>query len=232
MSFFKFMGQIKNFEAIQNSNQKECYCSDSNGFYITKREASIATSIIIVLLTISLVVGYLWGQRSTIEEFTNKVVNDSLADQVNYSMYSMYGENSTNEESEVSKDNNTMEEAPSNVIQDNNSKQTTEHIQSPNVLLKENQTLKEDTKQDIKHFATLIGFGSKSNAQEFVNKLEKKGYNVLLIPRKSKTSKNKTITWYQITTPKFDDKEKLEKVVNEIKKIERLNDVKFMTSKN
>jgi len=222
MSFFRFMGWGKNLaKTTGSSNDKiECYCSDSNGFYLTKRQASVATSISIILLTLMLVIGYLWGQRNAIGEFTSKVVNDSFADQVNYSMHSMYKENNAADEDETEEKENELEEV-------NPEKQSIKkEIDAPVQVQQINNV------PGLKHYAQLVGFGSRKNAEQFVNKLQKKGYTIVLIPRKSKTANNKVITWYQAVTEKFDNKADLEKVVDEIKVSERLNDIKFMTSTN
>jgi hypothetical protein len=244
MNFFRFIGWHKNFEKNNQEgfSKVECYCTDSNGFYITKRQASIATSLIIILITFMLIFGYLWGQRNAIQEFTSKVVADSFADQVNYSMYSMYGEsaNSEEEDSDESKENNNDIEEEQGVEQQikkplitnstvKNDSSNVQNISNPQI---QNTLNSQQTTPNTKYYAQLVGFGSRKNAEQFVNKLQKKGYTVRIMPRKSKTSNGKVITWYQAITENFADKAQLEEVVNEIKISERLSDIKFMTTTN
>ena len=245
MSFQKFISWHKSFSKEGFVEEKiECFCKDTNGFYITKRQASAGSSVIIFLATLLFAIGYLLGQRKAIQEFTSKVVNDSFADQVNYSMYSLYGDNSNIEQEVEQPDNfhnsidlkNTTESILKNDAVTSQANLPTTVEPSEGAKSKVENDIKTDNssseiKSDVKHFAILIGFGSKKFAEQFVNKVEKIGYTVYIMPRKSKTSKGKEVNWYQIITDSFDDKSKLIDVTNKIKASQRLNDIQYMTVK-
>src|SRR5688572_7148733 len=94
MNFLRFISWNKSFSKEEYKIKDECICKTSSGLFITKRQASAITSTFLFLIMFILIFGYFWGQKKAIEEFTNKVVNDSFADQVNYSMYSLYGDSS------------------------------------------------------------------------------------------------------------------------------------------
>jgi len=232
MNFLRFINWQKNFtKEVYAQDRQECLCIESSGFFITRRQASAISSVIILMFTVILVFGYFWGQRKAIEEFTNKVVNDSFADQVNYSMYSLYGDNSIIDNDEENEKLNIQE---SNVIDKQKNIMPEPSLQNQGVL--ENKSDINDNFKQIsntinpktKYYAQLIGFGSRKAAEQFVNKVQKKGYNVFIVPRKSKTSSGRIITWFQAITDKFDDESKLMDMANRIKMSERLGEIKVL----
>lgn len=204
--------------------QVSCFCSSTEGFFITKRQASIFSASIIFLMLGVFISGYFWGQKKAVVEFTDKLNEDSFTDKVNYSFYSMYGNQKQDDfDTQVeSKDEELkLEEAPvvevetqnlNNIVQEN---------------IKEEPVLQANKKQ---YYAELIGFGSSKSAQQFVNKLQKMGYNTFIKTRTSKTAKGKEIKWYQVLTEKFDDREKLNDMVNEIKRSENIKEVRIVTA--
>ncbi len=83
------------------------------------------------------------------------------------------------------------------------------------------------TAESKKYYAELIGFGRLKPAQLFADKMEQKGYNVLIKKRTSKTGKGKLVSWYQAVTDEYSDKQALEQLLEAIKQTERLQDIKI-----
>ncbi len=79
------------------------------------------------------------------------------------------------------------------------------------------------------YLAELIGFGSLSSAQAFVDRLEKKGIKVSIKKRDSKSARGKLVSWYQVVTQPYDSHENLMRVVDVVKRDERLKGVHIIT---
>lgn len=77
-------------------------------------------------------------------------------------------------------------------------------------------------------YAELVGFGTKSAAQAFYNRLKKEGISVILKKRTSKNSRGRIMCWYQAVTEKFDNKRDLIAFVDIIKDKENLKGVKII----
>jgi hypothetical protein len=71
----------------------------------------------------------------------------------------------------------------------------------------------------------LIGFGTEKAAQKFVQKLALKNIETFVKKRISKTAKGRTVYWYQVVTPPYDNKETLTLLVNKLAKEERLSGI-------
>ena len=234
MRFFKMM-YSQDYPHNNIKTETECFCSSTNGFFITKRQASSVSAIIIFLFLCIFISGFFLGKKNAIEEFSNKVLNGSFADQARYSFYSLYGGNPAAEESEEQE----YEEEQSELIDSETQKRNEALFEeiAKNVAQKENNLLNvisPELKNNIngteRYSAELIGFGTHEAAEQFVKKAQKKGYNVFIRQRKSVTSKNKSArNWYQVVTDEFDDKSKLMDLVEKIKITERLHDVKLVT---
>ena len=63
----------------------------------------------------------------------------------------------------------------------------------------------------------------------FAQRLQQRDVPVEVKNRHSKTAKGKKVTWYQVVTASFSNKDELEKVVDEVKERERLKDVRILT---
>jgi hypothetical protein len=193
---------------MENTNE------NSNGFFITKRQASAFTTITLLLLVGALIVGYFWGQKSAIKEFTNKVMEDSFADQVSHSFYSLTGGSSEkNDEGADLQSNSELQK-----IEQDGENEPNAQAQSEDQRVKPIKTF----------YAELVGFGSMKAANQFVNKMQKKGYNILIRQRISKTSRGKKVSWYQAVTQNFDDMSKLKDLIERIKSSEKLYGVKIV----
>lgn len=195
-----------------HTKSRQCICNNKSGFFVTNRQASSTSAMLILFFILVIVVSYIWGQRRAIQEFTNKMVDDSFADKINYSYYSLYGGQFGNENEGDA---------------DEQSSDSEEEYQED--LKPCPETSVSSKKDDKKYYAELVGFGSAKSAQQFYNRCAKRGQSVKIKQRQSRGSKGKVVTWYQVITDSFSDKSKLEELANKIKKYEHLNQVKVVT---
>ena len=92
-------------------------------------------------------------------------------------------------------------------------------------------TSAQDCQKDLlkeEYYAELVGFGSKTSANVFCNRLKKRGIAVVLKKRRSKTSRGRNVDWYQAITEKFDNKSDLVAFVDIIKDKENLKGIKIV----
>ncbi len=217
-------------ETYKSSNStindiQDCFCSSTEGFFITKKQASITTAIILFLFLALFISGFFVGKKSSIEEFSNKLLNGSFEDQAKYSFYSLYGGNSSGEENEEGDSDSEYDED-----QQENDDEDMIKSEIENQKITENSIVADNAQ--TKYVAELIGFGSESAANQFAKKVQKKGYNVHIRQRKSIMPRNKSVRyWYQIVTDEYSDKSKLEDLVEKLKITENLNGVKIIQKK-
>ncbi len=77
--------------------------------------------------------------------------------------------------------------------------------------------------------AELIGFGTKGAANDFIKRVAQYSPIPLeLKERHSKTSRGKVITWYQVVTSKYEQKQELQKLLDTLIKKEHLHDIKIV----
>lgn len=87
----------------------------------------------------------------------------------------------------------------------------------------------EEDEQEAEYFAQLVGFGTAHAAQQFVQRLSRKEIPVMVRKRQSRTARGRFITWYQVVTEKYSDRAELDRLVQRLKKEEKLNDVQIVT---
>lgn len=196
--------------------------SEKDIIYVTKRQASIVTAVLVILGLFLFCLGYFWGKQSIFEDFNQKVAQDSVND-LNYleSMQS-FAEKMKSQEKESSKSVDSIE----------NAKEIAEDTTHANNETERKQEESDQVKSAKKTYkAILIGFGTKNAAAGFVNRLKKQNIMVDIRARKSKTSSGKIAkTWYQVITKSYESKEELQKIINKIQKTEKLksNDIKII----
>jgi len=163
------------------------------------------------------------GKKKAVEKFYKKIDQDSLADHIYYSVCSIYdnGDDFLQQEST---------EASVEVSCEKKSIQEDKKIEKKKELVaKKIEMIKEEGKiSQENYYAELIGFGTARAASKFVEKMKKQGFSVALKRRRSRSSKGKTIIWYQVITEKFDNKSDLIAFVDIIKDKERLKGVRIL----
>lgn len=212
----------------QQETSQPCHCS-GDGFFITNRQTSMISSLLILLFMMTFISGYFWGHGKATQEFTEKLVDDSFTDKINYSFYSNFEKNPT--EPEVDADSvDTVEEDFEEVESDSQPSATTakvEKLQEGNIVIPKN----EQSQSDTYYYAELIGFGTLQAAQNFIQRALQHGYNIDIKQRVSKTAKGRTIYWFQAITEKLDNKDHLMDLVAKIQKTEKIKDVKIIEEK-
>jgi hypothetical protein len=219
----------------QPENSQPCHCS-SDGFFITNRQTSMICSLLILLFLMSFVSGYFWGHGKATQEFTEKLVDDSFTDKINYSFYSNFEKTPPEPELDADSAEEDFEEVESTPFALSN-------VEGPNVVVKEDEkevkvnqgnalTIKNELPQsDTNYYAELVGFGTLQAAQNFVQKARQHGFNIDIKQRVSKTAKGRTIYWFQAITEKLGNKDQLMDLVAKIQKTEKIKDVKIIEEK-
>ncbi len=223
--------KLKSFFAITHTTQ-----DDQAGLFIPHRETSWLVSIFLGSAFTVLFLGYWWGYRSAINTFLVTSEQESFADTINYSLYTMndleIGEFETKEEDTANVDNaDQSDESDDQVEQALGATTVPEEAEVPacqsvgNVV----QEIPVATPKMTKvYVAPLAGFGTLQAAQAFAKKIQTIDPYVMVKKRVSKTARGKTVAWYQAVTGEFDNEEKLQAVLDQLKQKEHLKDVKII----
>lgn len=200
----------------QAANIQTCVCSDEQGLFLNNRQVSWAVAVIVLLSFFVFITGYFLGKRKAVEAFSHTVDQHSFADQIYTSMCSLY---------DAPTSDNSVKEEPSQkeALITLAAQETALEKPEPETTTK--QSAQVPSKQ---YMAQLIGFGTQKAAEQFKNRLCKNDMPVKIIKRQSKTAKGKVTTWYQAVTHKYDDKHKLETIVDQIAKKERLKGTRIV----
>ena len=200
---------------------------DKKGIFITNRHLGWIVSIILLISFFVFMSGYFLGQKRGVEKFSNKMEQDSLADQIYSSMCTLYDVNE--ELVDAGEDNG------SDATNENMEARSTSEKNDPKTTLA--QEVVTDTIKDVtitqagatSYCAQLLGCGSMKTAEQFVNRWHKKGVELEVKTRQSKSAKGKVQRWYQVITARYNNKEDLDSLVQRIASQERLQDVRIVT---
>lgn len=216
------MNIFKKYDSPDHS-EKKCLCESKNHLCIDRHQTSRIVALLLIIACFIFVAGYFWGQRTAIDQLLNTVERDSFADQIHYSMCSIYDQ----------KDEENGDQEPTN--NEDDSEQSENEGNEPEVTIEVVADAKKTEKTEIKqineskkYVAQLAGFGSEKNAQQLVQRLHIKGITVSLKKRQSKTARGKVVPWYQVTTQEYADSNELDDVVKKIKRHEKLHDIKIV----
>lgn len=211
---------------------------DETGLFVPNRQVSWLLSFVLLFGFLTFITGYFWGQRKAIERFVNKVEEESFADRISYSLYTMNdrdssefeapdNENGTNETEKISEDSAVQD---SIVLAQTELPKEEQH--KKNVKTDPVPVLQETKKESNDIFvAPLAGFGTLHAASNFARRVRKFDGGVKVKTRISTTPKGKRIAWYQAVTGEFDDREELEKIIGQVKTAEHIKDIKIIKRK-
>ncbi len=199
--------------------------SDQNGISLTKKQASITATTLVILGLLLFVAGYFWGKQSVIDGFAQKTSQESFNDQVDclLTMQSYAAKNGTSSNfdaptQQVSSEVESNVESPlkeEQVVQDEKSIQIPENnqeISSQQVAPKPG-----------KHFAALAGFSKKNLAEQMVARLKKRNIDVLIKTKIGKSVSGKVQKkWYQVVTLSYDSIDSVQGIVKKILKFEKI----------
>lgn len=196
-----------------------CQCMENNGLFVPNRQLSGLVAGLLFLLFCTFMTGYFLGKKYGIEQFTQKMYNDSLDDDETLSVMVR--------DTEICIQDN---QAHVPVIEHNMA------LTLPNetaalhtVVVDVPQQTSDLSTNDQKYYAQLIGFGTEKAAELFVKRVALQGITTEIKKRVSITAKGHTSYWYQVVTPAYSNKDDLSMVVNQLVKTEKLKDVCIRT---
>jgi hypothetical protein len=214
---------MSKWEDSFNKNTKNaCYCSNDEGLFVPNRQLSIVVAGLLFLFFSCFMIGYFIGKRSVVEQFTQKMCQESFSDQIYTAVVASHDLNNqdadqstgiTVHNTDVINTSNIVTHN-SHIVDNNNNEQITQQQQ---------EHVTQEAINTTQFYAQLIGFGTEKAAQKFVQKLALKDIETCVKKRISKTAKGRTIYWYQVVTPPCDDKEVLTTLVNRLTKEEKLS---------
>jgi len=187
---------------------------DHNHLIISRKTISIAIAVCILMEMLAFVAGYFWGYRKATADVQVNLNKTNFTDQINYTTGQQFAGNGMPVDQVDQADASTINPNADNVIV------ASEQLEDSTPVVTAGQ----------QYYAELIGFGSSKTAQAFVDKMQKRGYTVIIRKRVGKNSKGKTTNWYQAITENFDDKDRLVQLVEAIKQTERLQGIKIKNS--
>lgn len=189
--------------------------NQNNETDLIKIKQQQAAQIVVGLLLCVIFVfisGYYLGKKRALETFTDQFENDSFADKMAYSICSIYDTNDKTA-GESNENGDAAEEA-----QDENGDTAEAESQTETI---------ETKKISKKYFAQLAGFGTEAAAQKCADQIRRKGLPVMVKEKISKSSKGKSIKWYQVITQDYEDKQQLVNRIDKISNSVKLKDVKI-----
>ncbi len=207
MNFFKRL-----FQSNESHSELDPALTN-NGFFLSKQHMSWVLSGIILICFFIFIAGYFMGQQKAIEQFSTSVDQESLADKIYSSLYSVYDNKGITTAQDQESGEAGAETTEETAQEDNQSPKLTE--------------LNQPAAQQF--YAELAGFGAHKNATIFANKLQNKGIAANVRTRYSRTVRGKKIAWYQVITDNHTSQEQLELLVARLKQEERLKDVHIVT---
>lgn len=224
------MNILKYFKSFTQRSEKQL-----QEIQLTQQHMSHIIALLLVMLFFIFMSGYYWGKKTALEHFTTQLENDSLADKVSYAFCSLYDSPEGEEtESQTQEAGNLAQTATNDkpitapIVAQQEAAQT---AQIP-VHVNASANISKDAKADThihEYIAQLAGFGAQRTARSYAQMLNKKGFDVKIVERKSTTARGKQTFWYQVITPAFTDKDKLLEMIDSIKKVSPLKDVKIVS---
>lgn len=178
------------------------------------------------------IAGYFLGKKKAIETFAAKVEQESFADQITYSLNTLYDEKQPHtiiQEVEVEEDIDAeiLGAIPQLPVQAKAVQKPSEAATSMQPTQSKPAVAPKPVVSDMRYQAQLAG-GNKKNMQAFADRLAKHGIPVEIKRRVSKTAKGDTIIWHQAVSAPYMDKQALELLVDRVKKIEKIGDVRII----
>lgn len=182
---------------------------------ISSQHTSWVLVVLVLLNAGSFAIGYFWGKRTGAQEWSTTISRDAFADQIYNSLCLASIANDDDKDG----DTNSQDE------DDSADNSDTELVaQTGDTEAAPEQGLEVKTQ----YYAQLAGFSSLRHAEAFVARLNKKQIPVLIKERVSRSSKGRSVTWYQVVTEPYEDQDALNSVVAILKKEEKLHDVRIV----
>jgi len=203
--------------------------TEQNQICLSKKQISIMTAILIVLGLLIFIVGYFWGKHTLIEGFTQKTVQESFNDQVDYaltmqSFTDRHGPLVDASEEAGATAVKLLENLPGAIEENEESNEN--KIQKLELLDKVEKPKFSDVdviKDQRMHYAAIAGFAKKSLALAMINRLKKHHIDVEMKTRSSNSSQKIRKYWYQVVTKSYSSQQEVQKIVDKILSVENLS---------
>lgn len=205
-------------ERIENS------IPDDENLVVQRKFVSLIVAGLIVLGLFVFLAGFFWGYRRASHDVQIGINKTSFADQISYAALQL------EPIEQEPKSDLAVASASANIINPvlmSTIEKEPVAIEQADLVVQPNPEHFDDTGAARGYYAELIGFGGLKAAQAFVDKLTVRGYQVVIKKRVSKSGNGKTVNWYQVVTQNYTDKQKLQKILEAIKKTERLQGIKI-----
>lgn len=234
------------FKKMKNSDAKEqCPCQTSQGLFMHSRQVSLIVASLLLLSFFLFMGGYFLGQKNAVMAFSNKIDRESFGDQIYSSMCSLCdngdveGEDEQEDEADSGADAQLIKrnadqesiialEAPPQ-IKDVVAVNQVEGLSNEPQEAQDSNDAEDQDAQSAQYFAQLAGFGTARAAHQFAQKLARKEVLVVVKERQSRSARGKFVSWYQVVTEKFEDKNELKKLVARLQSEEKLKGVNIVT---
>src|SRR5437870_4523171 len=69
-------------DSFNKTTKSTCYCSNDEGLFVPNRQLSIVVAGLLFLFFSCFMIGYFIGKRSAVEQFTQKMCQESFSDQI------------------------------------------------------------------------------------------------------------------------------------------------------
>ena len=219
---------------FKNEPTKES--SESINITLSNRQASLFIAAGLLIIFFSFITGYFWGKRSAISQFCMSVEQSSFADRIYTSMCELSETEPPTTQETVAVGQEQSTDVP---VTSADADQVAEEQEDLGVSLDHDsvqhvvQAVVETQVKSAeveRYHAQLVGSGSEQLAEKFAQRLRKKGMPVKVEAKKSKSTKGKIRSWYQVVTQDFTSKNELEALVARISKEEKLSGVRITRS--
>lgn len=181
-----------------------------NNVQVKQSQINYIIAFIVMLFFLFFMAGFYWGRRTALKNVLNQFENDSLADKLSYAFYTL----------QDIQDSELSESEDSEQLQSENVK--------PEILEAKNDDVVDESVKLYR--AYLAGFGTEKTAKKCFNYMQSCGFDIELLTRNSKTSKGRSVKWYQIVTKPLADMHELQNIVEKAKKTVKLNnDIQIVT---
>lgn len=215
----------------QSNQHESCVCEGMKGVFLSNRHMSWAVSTLLLFNFFIFMSGYFLGKKKVVDQLNQKLDQETLTDHVYSSMYALYDSKAESDVVEVSEFEVVQASLGNEVVlaqsADTESHDTASIVEQATETVEAQAVLEEDLHA---YYAQLVGFGTERAAQQFVKKLAQRDIAVYVKKRPSKTAKGRTIYWYQVVTEAFTNKDDLMTLVDDIKRRERLHDVRIVSA--
>lgn len=196
--------------------------NECKGLCVTNRSVSLAVAGAILCLVSVFLVGFFVGQRSAAQQFIDRAGQGAFADHIYAAMCGLSGT------SEQQEDVANADGGETEASDEGQSQEAGDEAAGSVVATQEPEAVNDETEVSeggSECYAQLIGFGTAKAAQDYANRLKKKGIPVFVQKRHSRSAKGRLVTWYQVVTEKFRDEEKLQALVARLKEEEKLQGI-------